>query len=255
MAVSPGGSTTPTVGAHIVDSSASTAISHVTPMGYRFQHWTGTTGATFGNANANPSTVAILQNATVTAVDTIIHFVLTMAAAHGSTSPSIGAHVVDSAAATAITHYPPSGWAFSTWSGAGVTFGSATTNPTTAAIGADATATANDTSVFTLISITPNSGDTSGGTAWSIVGIKFGASKGTGRVRFAADLAPSITLWSDTLVQGTTPAHVPGSVNVSLIDNAGDSSAILSGWTYTAYPHITSSRCARLGGFWLGIGF
>jgi hypothetical protein len=89
---------------------------------------------------------------------------------------------------------------------------------------------------FSLVGIAPAGGDTAGGTAWTVTGWMMGASRGVGFVYFGADTASSITSWSATAVKGTTKKHAIGTVNVSLRDNGGDSTALLNSWTFAPAP-------------------
>lgn len=192
----------PTAGAHSIDSGAVTNLTFSGPAGYR-KSGIAASNSAYVVFNSDSSTFYPKHDVTLTWSDTIIHFTLTMAGTHGTTTPSIGAHLVDTNVATAIDNTPNTGYRFQTWSGAGVTFGSATTKSTTAAIGSNATATATDTIIhFTVTmvnathagTISPTAGDHLEDTAASTVltfvgpaGYRLSGWTSTGGVHFDAD--------------------------------------------------------------------
>ncbi len=145
MAVTVGGTTTPAIGAHTVDSNASTAISWTSAAGRAFKQWNVTGGAVLGSAaTTNSNTVRLSANGTVTAVDTTKQFNLTMAAAHGTTTPANGDTLVDSNSTIDITQTPDSvACVFTGWSSTGaITFNVDSTQITVKGTG---TVTANHT--------------------------------------------------------------------------------------------------------------
>lgn len=137
--------------------------------------------------HANGAVNIIVKNADMR-LDTLVggftyqnapSYTLTMASAHGTPTPSAGAHTVDSGMATVISEAPNAGYRFSTWQAtAGVTFGSAaTTNSNTAALSQNATVTALDTTLkFVLTTakvgtgtVTPSTGSVDSGASTAIV--------------------------------------------------------------------------------------
>jgi uncharacterized repeat protein (TIGR02543 family) len=147
------GTVTKTPSSTTYDSGTVVGLKAHPSTGYHFVSWSGDASGT-----SDTTQVAMTAAKSVTANFAINTYTLTMAAIHGTTSPAIGPHTVDSNAATAIDNAPDAGYRFSAWSGAGVTFGDANSKSTTAAIGANATATATDTIihyVLTMVNSTP----------------------------------------------------------------------------------------------------
>lgn len=91
----------------------------------------------------------------------------------------------------------------------------------------------------TLVSLTPTSGPTLGGTAVTLTGTNF---TGTTSVTFGGIAANSFSVVSDTTVTGVAPANLAGAADVILTTSDG-SSTLSNGFTYTASdnpPTITS---------------
>jgi hypothetical protein len=86
-----------------------------------------------------------------------------------------------------------------------------------------------------ITSISPNSGNTGGGTSVSISGSGFGAGA---TVTFGGSTA-TINFINETQVSLTTPAHAAGTVNVVVTNANGTSASKLGGFTYVP-PTITS---------------
>jgi hypothetical protein len=159
MAAAQGGTTVPSVGANTVDSNVATSISHTAPTYWVFQKWTRSgINATIADSGTNSTTATLKGNATVTANDTLAKYTATMACANGTTTPTVGAHSVDTTTFT-ITCVPAMGYRFSSWAAAtGVTYGNANANPTTCKVTQNATVTANVTIVqytLTMVNSTP----------------------------------------------------------------------------------------------------
>jgi hypothetical protein len=75
MAVSNGGTTTPSVGTHAVDTAAVTSISHTCATNYGFKSWhISSTAAHIADTTVNSTSVWLSGDATVTANDTFIPF-------------------------------------------------------------------------------------------------------------------------------------------------------------------------------------
>jgi hypothetical protein len=101
-----------------------------------------------------------------------------------------------------------------------------------------------------IISITPDTGSTNGGTAVNITGTGFlnGVS-----LYFGASPAASVTLTNATNLLAVTPAAWLGAVNVILTNTDGQSAVFTNGFTYidTTPPQITfnpTNQTSSLGG-------
>jgi RHS repeat-associated protein len=84
----------------------------------------------------------------------------------------------------------------------------------------------------TVISISPNSGTTAGGTPVTIAGTGF-ISGSTVTIGGAA--ATSVTVVSSTTITATTPAHAAGAATV-VVSNSNGSGQLTNGYTYTTAP-------------------
>lgn len=84
-----------------------------------------------------------------------------------------------------------------------------------------------------VVSIAPNTGTISGGTAITITGTGFltGAT-----VSLGGSPATGVTLVSSTSITATTPAHAAGAVNVMVANTDAKSGSLAGGYTYTAAP-------------------
>jgi cytochrome c peroxidase len=87
----------------------------------------------------------------------------------------------------------------------------------------------------TIVSISPNSGNTGGGTSVFISGAGFAPGA---TLTFDGIPATNISS-SETSISGTTPAHAAGSVNVVVTNPGGLASTRVNGFTYVL-PSITS---------------
>ena len=92
--------------------------------------------------------------------------------------------------------------------------------------------------VPTIISLTPNSGPTTGGTLITITGTNFAA---TDTVRVGGTLATGTTLLSATQLRATTPAGTAGARDVSVTNTSGASATATGAFTYAvSAPTVTS---------------
>jgi len=92
----------------------------------------------------------------------------------------------------------------------------------------------------TVISVTPNSGTSTGGTGVTIAGTGFvpGAT-----VTFGGTTATGVTVASSTSITASTPAHAAGAVAVAVTNTDSQSGSLNNGYTYTAVnpaPTVTS---------------
>jgi Calcineurin-like phosphoesterase/IPT/TIG domain/Purple acid Phosphatase, N-terminal domain len=84
-----------------------------------------------------------------------------------------------------------------------------------------------------ITSISPSTGPTGGGTLITITGTGF-ASAAT--VSLGGAAATNVNVASSTSITATTPAHGGGAVNVTVTNTNGQSSTLVSGYTYSAPP-------------------
>jgi hypothetical protein len=90
----------------------------------------------------------------------------------------------------------------------------------------------------TIASLTPATGDVSGGTVVRVSGSGFGANA---TVTFGGTRSPLVTLVNDTTLDVVAPAHAPGPVDVVLTSADGSSATLSAGFQYTrAAPTITA---------------
>jgi glucose/arabinose dehydrogenase len=93
----------------------------------------------------------------------------------------------------------------------------------------------------TVISITPNSGTTNGGTAVTIAGTGFLAGA---TVKMGGTSATVLSVVNSALITATTPAHAAGAVDVVVTNTDTKTGTLTSGYTYTAAsnpaPTVTS---------------
>jgi hypothetical protein len=144
----PAGTISPTAGAHSLDSNTSQAITHTPAACYGFSKWTrtaSTPASPIADSTLSSTSITVRGAVTVTAVDTILKYMLTMATTEGGTvTPASG--VKNCGAATAIEAITgsASGLAFDRWtrSGATVTIADSTDATTTAALAGAGTVTA-----------------------------------------------------------------------------------------------------------------
>jgi acid phosphatase len=81
-----------------------------------------------------------------------------------------------------------------------------------------------------VAAISPNSGNTSGGTPVTVTGTGFMAGA---TVNFGGATAASINIVSSTLITATTPPHAAGAVNVVVSNPDGQSGTLTNGYGYT----------------------
>ena len=85
-----------------------------------------------------------------------------------------------------------------------------------------------------VLTFTPTTGDTGGGTTVTGTGYSFGATRGAGHIWMGDSLAASYTSWTDSTWSITTKRHPAGpGIVVSVVNNAGDSVAYSATWGYT----------------------
>ena len=91
---------------------------------------------------------------------------------------------------------------------------------------------------LTVSSVSPNSGDTGGGTVVVIAGANFtnGAA-----VSFGGSAVSSVSFVNSSQLKATTPAHAAGSVNVVVTNPDGASSTLTSGFTFGTSSLTVSS--------------
>jgi hypothetical protein len=87
-----------------------------------------------------------------------------------------------------------------------------------------------------IVSITPNTGPTTGGTATTITGSGFAGATG---VTFDGAAGTGFTVVNDTTITVTTPAGTLGPADVVVVDAAGNGS-LPAGFTYTAPAQASS---------------
>jgi hypothetical protein len=85
------------------------------------------------------------------------------------------------------------------------------------------------TSSLTVSSVSPNSGDTAGGTVVTIGGSNF-VSGAT--VSFGGSPASSVSFVNATQLKATTPSHAAGSVNVAVTNPDGANAVLVGGFTF-----------------------
>ena len=109
-----------------INSGVSVHLEALPASGYRFDNWSGDLSDT-----ANPTTIVINCNKTVTAEFSRITHTLTIKTnGSGSTTPAVGNHEYTERAVVDITAIPDSGWQFDGWSGDVADAGSANTKVT-----------------------------------------------------------------------------------------------------------------------------
>lgn len=95
------------------------------------------------------------------------------------------------------------------------------------------------TSGPTVLSVTPNTGTTAGGTTVTIVGTQFIGLSGAGAVVFGATNAASYTVLSSTTISAVTPAHTAATVDVRVTNSIGTSP------TNAPFDNFTFSTCTN----------
>jgi S-ribosylhomocysteine lyase LuxS involved in autoinducer biosynthesis len=159
MAVDGGGTTVPSAGVHVVDSMASTNISHTPATGNVFWKWgRSSVNAVITDTSINSTTVYLNADAIVTAYDTSAKYMLTMATTTGGTvTPSSG--IVNHGVETAIEMIPlttPKGYTPTYWTrtSTAATIADSTDATTTVALTAAATVTGHFTCTASTIAYT-----------------------------------------------------------------------------------------------------
>jgi hypothetical protein len=89
-----------------------------------------------------------------------------------------------------------------------------------------------------IISLTPDNGPETGGTAVTITGTDF-TTVGPTTVTFGGTSATSIVVVNTTTITCDTPAHTPGQVDVVVTNDFG-TDTLINGYTYNSTPSITS---------------
>ena len=83
----------------------------------------------------------------------------------------------------------------------------------------------------TLISVTPNSGPISGGTAVDVAGMNF---RTGATVTFNGSPATGVTVLSGSHIACVTPAHAAGAVSVTVTNPDSQTSTLVGGFTYAS---------------------
>jgi hypothetical protein len=92
-----------------------------------------------------------------------------------------------------------------------------------------------------VVSVSPASGPTGGGTLVTITGSRFTVGAGPFTVAFGTAAPVSATRVDNTTLTATTPAHVAGTVNVTVIAEDGHTATLINAFTYcNSSPSITS---------------
>jgi len=92
------------------------------------------------------------------------------------------------------------------------------------------------TSGATVASVSPNTGDASGGVPVTITGTNFAPGA---IVSFGVATATQVSVVNSTTINATTPPHVAGSANVVVTNSAGDQGSLPNGFLYTSVPPPT----------------
>ncbi len=101
----------------------------------------------------------------------------------------------------------------------------------------------------TVTSVSPNAGDTAGGTAVTITGTGFASVSG---VTFGGVAATSVVTASATSVTCTTPAHAAGPVTVVVTNGDAQTGTLASAYAYAVPP--SGSGQPRIVGVGVGMG-
>jgi hypothetical protein len=108
----------------------------------------------------------------------------------------------------------------------------------------------------TVISVTPNTGPTGGGTSVTITGTNF---LNPSTVTFGGVAATNVVVVNATTITATTPAHAAGAVDVVVADAgvcSGVSGTLPNGFTYraAAIPTFSPLALAALAGILALVG-
>lgn len=126
----------------VFDSGATVQLTAVADTGYHFTGWSGDTSGT-----ANPVTLLMNGNKSVTAHFSINQYTLTISAVNGSVTRNPDSSTYDHGTTVTLTAMPSPGFLFSSWSGAA----SGTGNPTTVLMDANKSVTATFASVGSIV--------------------------------------------------------------------------------------------------------
>lgn len=85
----------------------------------------------------------------------------------------------------------------------------------------------------TVMSVTPNTGPTSGGDRVIVTGTGFAPGA---LLSLGGALATQINVVSETFIEALTPAHAAGMVNVVVTNPDGQAGALMNGYTYVGKP-------------------
>ncbi len=91
--------------------------------------------------------------------------------------------------------------------------------------------------VPTVISVTPNSGSTAGGTSVTITGTNYAAGA---TVTFGSAAATNVVVVNGTTITATSPAGSAGAATVTVTNTTGRSGSLASAFTYIAPPTVSS---------------
>jgi beta-lactamase superfamily II metal-dependent hydrolase len=151
IAASAGGTTNPVPGVYTYDEGTTVNIQGTASAGYQFGSWSGD-----ASGSANPVSVTMDRDRTVTA-NFIRQYTLTIAAgAGGTTDPVPGAYTYDEGTTVNIQATASTGYRFGSWSGD--VSGSA--NPASVTMDRDKTVTANFIRQYTLTIVAGEGGST-----------------------------------------------------------------------------------------------
>jgi hypothetical protein len=106
----PPGTLSPATGSH--DSGAVVPLSYTPPLHYKFTIYNTTGGVIF---NPDSTSFILTSNGTITVLCHSIQYTVTMAATNGTTVPSIGAHLIDSATVTSLGYVANGHFTFDYW--------------------------------------------------------------------------------------------------------------------------------------------
>ncbi len=101
----------------------------------------------------------------------------------------------------------------------------------------------------TVVSVTPVSGPTTGGTPITISGTNFTASA---TVSLGSSAATGVVIVNSTTITATTPAHAAGAVNVTVTNSDGQGASLTNGFTYISTPAPTVSSVSPNTGWTTG---
>ena len=237
-----GGTVSPSGGSY--SRGISVTLTATQANGWTFGGWSGSTD--IANTTANPTTITMNNNETVTANFTQNIYTLTTSvnpAGEGTVNPSGGSY--PSGTSVILTAKAATGWAFSSWSGS-TDIANTTANPTTITMNNNETVTANFTqNIYTLTTsvnpagegtVNPSGGSYPSGTsviltAKAATGWTFSSWSGSPDIANTTANPTTITMNGNETVTAT---FIPGVEiqSVALPSNAKTSSGII----LTTYP-------------------